>query len=213
MGGPAIADILFGIESPSGKLPVTFPRMVGQVPVYYAHKNTGKPATPERFRHIDDIPVRMPQYSSGFVSSHLDAGFTPQYPFGYGLSYTTFEYADIEVSRSQVPIGEAVTVSATVRNSGQRAAEEIVQLYIRDLVGSLTRPVRELKGFERLRLEPGESARVSFELTPEDLAFHGRDMRPVTEPGDFHVWIGGSSGADLQAGFTLLSPDNGGNTQ
>jgi beta-glucosidase len=203
MGGPAITDILFGIESPSGKLPVTFPKMVGQVPIYYAHKNTGKPATPQSYLHINDIPVRMPQYSSGFVSSHLDAGYTPQYPFGYGLSYSSFSYSDIRVSASRVPNGESVTVQATLSNTGDREAEEVVQLYVRDLVGNVTRPVRELKGFQRLRLKAGEQHTVSFELGSDDLAFYGRDMKLITEPGDFHVWIGGSSNAELQAAFTL----------
>jgi beta-glucosidase len=203
MAGPAITRILFGVESPSGKLPVTFPRMVGQVPVYYAHKNTGKPATPETFRHIDDIPVRMPQTSSGFVSSHLDAGYTPLYPFGFGLSYAEFEYSGIRLSDDSVPLGESVTVTATVQNVGGVEAEEVVQLYVRDLVGSVTRPVRELKGFERVRLRPGERREVSFELTAADLAFYGRDMRLTTEPGSFHVWIGGDSNAELQAAFTL----------
>ena len=203
MGGPAITDILFGVESPSGKLPVTFPRMVGQVPIYYAHKNTGKPATPDSYLHIDEIPARMPQYSSGFVSSHLDAGYTPQYPFGYGLSYSKIAYSDIRVSSDRIPIGESVTVQATVSNNGSRTAEEVVQLYVRDLVGNVTRPVRELKGFQRLRLEPGEQNTVSFELGPDDLAFYGRDMQLITEPGDFHVWVGGNSDADMQAAFTL----------
>jgi beta-glucosidase len=203
MGGPAITDILFGVESPSGKLPVTFPKMVGQVPIFYAHKNTGKPATRESFRHIDDIPARMPQTSSGFVSSHLDAGFTPQYPFGFGLSYTEFAYSDIEVSLDESRAVPSIRIQATVSNTGNREAEEVVQLYTRDLVGSLTRPVRELKGFQRHRLRPGESRRVSFELAPGDLAFYGRDMRPVTEPGDFHVWVGGDSNAGLHGSLTL----------
>jgi beta-glucosidase len=207
MGGPAITDILFGVESPSGKLPVTFPRMVGQVPIYYAHKHTGKPATAESFRHIDDIPVRMPQTSSGFVSSHLDAGYTPQYPFGYGLSYSQFSYKDIRLSSAQISAGESVTVQATVSNTGDREAEEVVQLYMRDLVGNVTRPVRELKGFQRLRLAAGEKSTVSFVLNPDDLAFYGRDMKLITEPGDFHVWIGGNSNADLQATFTLAEED------
>jgi len=206
MAGPAIADLLFGVESPSGKLPVTFPRMVGQVPVYYAHKRTGKPATPETFRHIDDIPVRMPQTSSGFVSSHLDAGYTPQYPFGYGLSYAEFRYGEIAVSADEVPVGGTVAVSAVVTNAGDRAADEVVQLYIHDRVGSVTRPVRELKGFQRIRLEPGESRRVEFRIGPDDLAFYGRDMRRVVEPGDFDAWIGGDSNTSLRAAFRLVEP-------
>lgn len=206
MGGPALTDILFGLESPSGKLPVTFPRMVGQVPIYYAHKHTGKPATAQSFRHIDDIPARMPQTSSGFVSSHLDAGYTPQYPFGYGLSYTRFEYSGLRLSSDRVLIDEALTVNVTVRNAGSVEAEEVVQLYVRDRVGSVTRPVRELKGFQRIRLKPGESRALSFRLQPGDLAFYGRDMVQVTEPGDFNLWVGGDSNAQLGAGFTLIDP-------
>lgn len=203
MGGPAINDILFGTESPSGKLPVTFPKMVGQVPIYYSHKHTGKPATAESYTHIDEIPARMPQTSSGYVSSHLDAGYTPQYPFGYGLSYSTFSYGDIRVGADLVPVGDSVSVQATVSNTGDREAVEVVQLYVRDLVGNVTRPVKELKGFQRIRLKPGEKQTVSFVLEPDDLAFYGRDMKLIVEPGEFHVWIGGSSNAELQASFSL----------
>jgi len=206
MGGPAIADILFGVASPSGKLPATFPKMVGQVPIYYAHKQTGRPPTPETFVHIDDIPVRLPQYLTGFVTNHLDAGYEPQYPFGYGLSYGRFVYGDIEVSGKEIPLGQPLTLRATVRNEGAVEAEEVVQLYVRDLVGQLTRPVRELKGFRRVRLSPGEHRVVSFELSAQDLAFYGRDMRPITEPGAFHAWIGGSSDADLQTEFSIVEP-------
>ena len=205
MGGPAIADVLFGVESPSGKLPVTFPRVVGQIPIYYAHKNTGKPATPETYVHIDDLPVRGAQAAFGMTSHHLDAGYTPLFPFGYGLSYTEFTYSGIELSRNTLGMSDSLTVQAVVSNTGTMEADEVVQLYIRDLVGDVTRPVRELKGFERVRLQPGESRVVSFELSPADLAFYGQDMKLITEPGDFHVWIGGSSDAGLQASFTLVS--------
>ena len=204
MGGPAIARVLFGEKSPSGKLPVTFPRMVGQVPIYYAHKNTGKPASPETYLDIEDIPVRMPQTSAGMVSTHMDAGITPQYPFGYGLSYTQFSYADISVSQNEVPMGGKFTVQAEVTNAGDVAADEIVQLYVRDLVGNVTRPVRELKGFTRVHLKPGESRQVAFELDTSDLAFYGRQMQRITEPGEFHAWIGGSSEASLQVGFSIV---------
>jgi beta-glucosidase len=204
MGGSAIADVLFGVESPSGKLPATFPNMVGQVPIYYAHKMTGKPPSAETFIPMDEIPVRAKQYSTGLVASHIDAGFLPRYPFGYGLSYTKFAYSDIEASADEVPLGQPVTVKAVVRNAGDVEADEVVQLYVRDLVGQVTRPVRELKRFRRVTLAPGESRSVAFELRPEDLAFHGRDMQLVTEPGAFHVWIGGSSTADLQAEFRIV---------
>jgi beta-glucosidase len=204
MGGPAIADVLFGVEPPSGKLPATFPLVVGQVPIYYAHKNTGRPPSPENFTHMDDIPVRAPQYSWGFGSFHLDAGYKPLYEFGYGLSYTRFEYSDIEVSHAEIGMDERFTVQAVVRNAGDVAADEVVQLYVRDLVANVTRPVKELKGFQRLRLKPGEESRVSFELGPDDLAFYGRDMTLITEPGEFDAWIGGSSEADLRTRFRLV---------
>lgn len=205
MGGPAIADVLFGVESPSGKLPVTFPRVVGQIPIYYAQKNTGKPATPETYVHLDDLPVRGAQAAYGMTSHHLDAGYTPLFPFGFGLSYSQFTYSDIELSRSTVGMNDSLTVQAVLANSGDVEAEEVVQLYIRDLVGDVTRPVKELKGFRRIRLQPGESRVVSFELVAEDLAFYGQDMEFMTEPGDFHVWVGGRSDAGLQASFTLVN--------
>lgn len=206
MGGPAIADLLFGIESPSGKLPATFPRMVGQIPIYYNQKNTGKPPSPDTVVHIDDIDGQAPQLSTGMTSFHLDAGFTPLYPFGHGLSYAEFSYRNIRVSAPEIGIGETVTVSAELTNTGLVAATEVVQLYLRDLVGNVTRPVRELKGFQRLRLEPGQTRTVSFGLHTDDLAFFGRDMRPITEPGVFHVWIGGSSATELRTEFRIREP-------
>ena len=210
MGGPAIADILFGVESPSGKLPATFPLMVGQVPIYYAHKNTGRPATPDKFTHMDDLPVRMPQTSWGFASFHLDAGFKPLYAFGHGLSYADFSYSDIEVSTAEITKNETVTITAVVRNAGTVEADEVVQLYVRDLVGNVTRPVKELMGFQRIRLKPGQQSEVSFILRPKDLAFYGRDQKRITEPGEFHVWIGGSSEAELRTAFTLIAEQSPG---
>ncbi len=203
MGGPAIADVLFGVESPSGKLPVTFPKMVGQIPIYYAQKNTGKPATPETYVHLDDLPVRAVQSAHGMTSHHLDAGYTPLFPFGFGLSYAQFSYSDIGVSADVIAMDETLTVTAVVSNDGDVAADEVVQLYVRDLVGDVTRPVRELKDFRRVRVNPGESRTVAFELDAADLAFYGQDMTLITEPGQFHVWVGGSSDTDLGAEFTL----------
>lgn len=205
MGGAAIADILFGVVSPSGKLPVTFPRMVGQIPIYYSQKNTGKPPTPDTVVHIDDIDPRAPQTSLGMTAFHLDAGYTPQWEFGFGLSYASFEYSDLAVSNAAPAIGEVFTVSASVTNTGDVTADEVVQLYVRDLVGNVTRPVRELKGFRRVTLEPGETRRIDFELGADDLAFYGRDNTLIVEPGDFHVWIGGSSSATLRGEFRLVS--------
>lgn len=207
MAGPAIADLLFGVESPSGKLPATFPRMVGQIPIYYNQKNTGKPPSPGTILHIDDIDTHAPQTSFGMSSFHLDAGYTPLFAFGHGLSYTRFDYQNICLSADEVRLGDAVTISAELTNKGDVAADEIVQLYIRDLVGSVTRPVRELKGFRRLRLEPGQTVAVEFKLHTDDLAFYGRDMRLITEPGEFHAWIGGSSETQLKTGFRLIKGD------
>jgi beta-glucosidase len=206
MGGPAIADLLFGIESPSGKLPVSFPRMVGQIPIYYSHKNTGKPPTPDSVVHIDDIDPKARQLSLGMTSFHLDAGYTPLFAFGHGLSYTSFEYSSIRVSSDQVRLGQTFHVHADLRNTGAIGAEEVVQLYVRDLVGNVTRPVRELKAFRRVRLEPGQQVVVDFELHTGDLAFYGRDMRLMVEPGEFQVWIGGSSEAGLCAAFRVVPP-------
>jgi beta-glucosidase len=205
MGGPAIADILFGVESPSGKLPATFPRVVGQVPIYYSHKNTGKPPSRETVVHIDDIDTHAEQTSFGMSAFHLDTHFTPLFPFGHGLSYAQFEYRDIHTSRQEIHPGETLTVSAVLANTSDIAADEVVQLYVRDLVGNITRPVRELKGFRRVRLEPGETTTVEFELHTDDLIFFGRDMRPVVEPGEFHAWIGGSSDTNLRTQFRIVT--------
>ncbi len=207
MAGPALADLLFGVASPSGKLPATFPRMVGQIPIYYNQKNTGKPPSPESIVHIDDIDPDAPQLSLGMTAFHLDAGYTPLYAFGHGLSYTTFDYRDIRVSAPQMSPDGALTISAEVANTGDVEAEEVVQLYVRDLVGNVTRPVRELKGFRRVRLRPGQQQTVAFELHGSDLAFYGRDMTLMTEPGEFHAWIGGSSEATLQVGFRIVAAD------
>jgi len=204
MGGAAVADLLFGIESPSGRLPVTFPRAVGQVPIYYNQKHGGKPPSPETAVLIDDIPVRAPQTSIGNTSYHLDAGYRPLFPFGHGLSYASFEYSNLRVDREALRIGEALTVSVELTNTGRVAADEVAQLYVRDLVGNVTRPVRELKGFQRVRLAPGQTVTVSFQLGSDDLAFYGRDNTLIVEPGEFHLWVGGSSEAGLGAAFRLI---------
>jgi beta-glucosidase len=205
MGGAALADLLFGVESPSGKLPVTFPRAVGQIPIHYNRKRGGKPPSPDTVVLIDDIPVRAPQTSIGNTSYHLDAGYLPLFPFGHGLSYTTFEYSNLRLDKPEPRLGEALTVSVELANTGAVAAEEVAQLYVRDLVGNVTRPVRELKGFRRVRLAPGETVTVSFRLGSDDLAFFGRDNTRIVEPGDFHVWVGGSSEAGLHGSFRLVA--------
>jgi beta-glucosidase len=207
MGGAAIADLLFGVASPSGKLPVSFPRMVGQIPIYYNQKHGGKPPTPETVVHIDDIDARAPQTSLGMTAFHLDAGYTPLFEFGFGLSYARFEYANLELSSETFAVGETLTVSADVSNRGEVAAEEVVQLYVRDLVGNVTRPVRELKGFKRMAIDAGQTVRVEFRLDADDLAFYGQRNTLIVEPGDFHVWIGGSSTAELRGEFRLTSAE------
>ena len=207
MGGPAIADLLFGIDSPSGKLPATFPRMVGQIPIYYSQKNSGKPPSRDNIVHIDDIDTRAPQTSLGMSAFHLDTHFTPLFAFGHGLSYTEFDYQHIRVSASEIGLGDTVTVSAELTNRGDVAADEIVQLYVRDLVASITRPVKELKGFRRVRLEPGQTITIDFDLHTNDLAFFGRDNQSTVEPGVFHAWMGGSSETELRTEFRIVDGD------
>ena len=207
MGGPAIADLLFGIESPSGKLPATFPRMVGQIPIYYSQKNSGKPPSRDNIVHIDDIDTRAPQTSLGMSAFHLDTHFTPLFAFGHGLSYTEFNYQHIRVSASKIGLGDTVTVSAELTNRGDVAADEVVQLYVRDLVASITRPVKELKGFRRVRLEPGQTITIDFDLHTNDLAFFGRDNQSTVEPGVFHAWMGGSSETELRTEFRIVDGD------
>ncbi len=205
MGGPAIADLLFGIESPSGKLPVTFPRMVGQVPIYYNQKNTGKPPSPDTIVHIDDIDPHAPQLSLGMTAFHLDAGYTPLFAFGHGLSYASFNFENLAISSTELALGESLTISVDVTNTSAVTACEVVQLYVRDLAGNVTRPVRELKGFQRVRLRPSQRLTVTFELHTDDLAFYGRRNRLMTEPGDFHAWVGGSSETELGTAFRIVA--------
>ena len=208
MGGPAITDLLFGEVCPSGKLPVTFPRNVGQIPLYYGQKNTGRPASDATFVDINDIEVRAPQTSLGMTSTHLDTHFSPLFPFGFGLSYTQFEYTNIQVNMHSVSMGESVEVSASLSNVGSVDAEEIVQLYIRDLVGSVTRPVKELKGFQRIYLPAGQSKTVVFKVHTDELAFYNRQMKLNTEPGLFNAWIGSNSATELKVVFeVVLTPE------
>ena len=205
MGGPAITELLFGIESPSGKLPATFPRLVGQIPIYYSQKNSGKPPSWDNIAHIDSIDSRAPQTSLGMAAFHLDTCFTPLFPFGHGLSYARFDYGHIRTSRNEINLGDTLEIVADLSNTGDVAAEEVVQLYVRDLVGNVTRPVKELKGFRRVHVEPGETVTVGFQLHTDDLSFYGRDMQRVTEPGEFHAWIGGSSDTHLRTEFRIVA--------
>lgn len=204
MGGPAIADILFGKVNPSGKSPVTFPRMSGQVPIYYAHHNTGRPANPVEML-IDEIPVEAGQTSIGCRSFYLDAGSQPLFPFGYGLSYTTFEYSDLALSAEKLSTSDILTVTVNLKNIGKYNGTEVVQLYVQDKVGSVTRPVKELKGFQRVFLKAGESKKVTFSLPIADLAFWGLNMNYIVEPGDFNLWVGTNSKEGLTAEFEIIS--------
>jgi beta-glucosidase len=203
--GPALVELLFGIESPSGKLPVTFPKTEGQIPVYYSHKSTGRPPEKTALTMMDDIPLRAYQSSLGDAARYLDIGYLPLYPFGYGLSYTEFAYANLKITSDKIRLGDALHVSVEVTNAGDVEAEEVVQLYVRDLTASLTRPVKELKGFERIRLKPKETGSVVFTLSSAALGFHDNEMQYVVEPGKFNLWVGGDSQADLMAEFQIIS--------
>jgi len=202
MAGPALADLIFGKESPSGKLPVTFVKGSGQIPFYYYRNSTGRPASDKSWIPIDSIPTEDQQNSLGYKSFHLDYGFTPLLPFGFGLSYTTFTYSDLALSSQVMGVDGSITIRAKVTNSGNFDADEIVQLYVRDRVGSITRPIKELKDFRRITLKQGETADVEFTLTGNDLAFfNGKET--LTEPGGFDVWVGPNSDEGLHSDFII----------
>jgi len=186
--GHAIADVLFGDYNPSGKLPMTFPRNVGQVPIFYNMKNTGRPF----------------DANNKYTSKYLDVPNTPQFPFGYGLSYTTFSYSGLKTSNADFRYGETLEVRVTLKNTGSRDGEEVAQLYVRDLVGSVTRPLRELKGFQKVFLKAGESKELVFKLTAKDLAFYNQKMRFLAEAGDFDLFVGGDSDAKLSVRVKLV---------
>lgn len=190
--GNAIADVLFGDYNPSGKLPVSFPRNVGQCPIYYNHKNGGRPVTNP--------------HDAGMVfwSHYTDSPNSPLYPFGYGLSYTSFEYSDLSISTTEMSVSDRLTASVKVKNTGDKAGQETVQLYIRDYVGSVTRPVKELKGFEKVQLEPGEERVVKFTISNETLSYYRADLSFGSEPGKFAVMIGGNSQKTLTTDFRLV---------
>ena len=189
-GGDAVADVLFGRVNPGGKLPATFPRTVGQVPIYYNHMNTGRP----------------PDEQNKYTSKYLDAPWTPLYPFGHGLSYTTFHLSDLRLSATRIPIDGQIVVTVTVENTGPRIGDEVVQLYLRDVTASATRPVAELKGFQRVTLQPGERRSLDFTLTRDALGFYNRDLKWVVEPGRFTVRVGTSSVGGLEASFDVVEP-------
>lgn len=205
MGGPAIADLLTGKTSPSGKTPVTFLKTVGQVPLYYNHHNSGRPGYENTL--IDEIPVEVVQHSVGNSSRYIDAGVKPLFPFGFGLSYAEFEYSNLKLSSDSMNIKGKITVSADIKNISEKYdGVEIVQLYTQTVTGSVNRPVKELKGFQRVALKAGETKRVTFDITPEMLAFYGLDMKFKAEEGAHNVWIAASSADEtLKAQFTLTA--------
>src|SRR5690606_33995823 len=180
--GHAIAQVLYGDYNPSGKLPMTFPRSVGQVPIYYNYKNTGRPV--------------LPAPGEVFWSHYTDESNDPLYPFGYGLSYTSFSYANISVNKVS---NEAFKISVDIKNTGDVTGKEVVQLYIRDLIASVTRPVKELKAFEMVELQPNQQKTITFNLTKNELGFYNNDGELVLEPGDFKVFVGGSSITKLES--------------
>ena len=202
MGGPALVNLLFGDVNPSGKTPVTFLRTVGQAPLYYAHNMTGRPYKGETL--LADIPAEAGQTSLGNTSYYLDYGAYPLFPFGYGLSYTTFRYSDIALDGDVYPEDGTLNVSFTLTNAGNRDGTEIVQVYVRDLVGSLTRPVKELKAFERVALKAGESRSLTVQIPIAELAFYGLDGSKKVEPGDFQLWVAGDSASGEPLSFKVL---------
>lgn len=190
--GLAIADVLFGDVNPSGKLTTTFPRSVGQIPIYYAHKNTGRPLANKEGKF------------EKFRSNYLDERNEPLFPFGFGLSYTSFDYGTVTASNTKMKAGEKIKISVNVTNTGNYDGKEIVQLYIRDVVGSVTRPVRELKDFQKIELKKGETKLVSFEITIDDLKFYNADLKYIAEPGKFEVFVGPDSDTQNKFEFELI---------
>jgi beta-glucosidase len=193
--GRAVADLLFGAVIPSGKLNASWPRAGGQIPIYYAHKNTGRPAAESGTK----------QFAESFKSVYLDQANSPLFPFGYGLSYTQFNYSDLTIEQSILGQGDTLIVSAVVTNTGSRTGTEVIQLYIRDMVGSVTRPVRELKGFQKVVIEPGQEHVVRFNIPVCNLGFTGLEMEYIVEPGDFKVWIGPNAESGLEGNFKIKS--------
>lgn len=203
MAGPAIADILMGIASPSGRLPVTWPKVTGQVPIYYNTTNTGRPGHTSPFIPFDKIADEAGQNSLGNVSRYIDIGFEPQFPFGFGLTYSTFSYSDITINKKIISQQGELILSALIKNTGDKEATETVQLYTQDVAGSITRPIRELKNFQQVKLAPGEQKLISFTVTAKELAFYNQALKLVTEPGKFRAWIAPHSAAGSMTEFEV----------
>ncbi len=202
MGGEAIADLITGRAVPSGKLPMTFIRDAGQAPFYYNHPMTGRPNNGSETL-LNDIPIKAGQTSLGCTSYYLDTGYGPHLPFGYGLSYTTFEYANVKIDKSELDKSESIHIDFDLSNRGDYEATEVVQIYVRDLVGSVVRPVKELKGFMRVTLKPGETKHLTYDLSVADLAYWNRDMEYVVEPGEFQLWVAGDSASGEPVSFKV----------
>lgn len=186
--GPALADVLYGTVNPSGRLPITFPRNVGQIPIYYSHRNTGRPPSP----------------TDKYTSKYIDVPVTPRYPFGFGLSYTTFSFTDLSIATPRLRQRDTLRVTVNVTNTGRRAGATVVQLYVRDDVGSMTRPLRELKAFQRVELAAGESRRVELRVPVRQLSFWGPNRAFVVEPGSFHVYVGPNSAEGIEGVFSVI---------
>ncbi|MBU2949913.1 glycoside hydrolase family 3 C-terminal domain-containing protein [Tamlana agarivorans] len=203
MGGEALYDMIYGLAEPEGRLPVSWPKTAGQLPYFYNHKNTGRPANKEEYIEMDDIPIHAWQSSLGNDSHYLDVGFTPQYPFGYGLGYSEFVYDNMSISKDTIGFNDTLHVKVTVTNTGKRPSKEIVQLYTQDVVGSITRPVKELKRFEHVNLNAGESKEISFSISSKDLEFVNHKMVQAAETGVFNIWVGENARAGMKASFYL----------
>ncbi len=203
MGGEALQEIVFGLREPEGRLPISWPKTAGQLPYFYNHKNTGRPANKEDYVAMYDIPVGAWQSSLGNDSHYLDIGYKPHFPFGYGLSYTEFRYDAIKISKDTINFNEDIIINATLSNIGKRDGKEIVQLYTQDVVGSITRPVKELKGFQHVSLKAGETKEVTFKISSEQLKFSNHKAVYAAEEGHFNVWVGPNSSSGLKDAFYL----------
>ncbi len=203
MGGPALADLIKGKAVPSGKSPMTFLRVAGQAPFYYNHNNTGRPCNGTETL-LEDIPIEAGQTSLGCTSYYLDSGYGPLFPFGYGLSYTTFEYGRPVLEKNELGRDDVLRVSFELKNTGKYEGTEVAQLYVQDKIGSVVRPVKELKRFERVTLAPGESKNVTFVLPVHELAFWNIDMKYMVEPGDFRLWVAGDSASGAPVDFVVM---------
>ncbi|MCX2745524.1 glycoside hydrolase family 3 C-terminal domain-containing protein [Mangrovivirga sp. M17] len=204
MGGPALKDMIYGISEPSGRLPVSWPKAAGQLPYFYNHKRTGRPANPDKFVSMEDIPVGAWQSSLGNESHYLDLGYAPLFPFGYGLSYGEIEYGEISISDKEISNGEDFIVSVKITNTSNRNTSEVVQLYAHDKVGRITRPVKELKKFNKIELKPGENKRIEFKLNYEDFKYYDNEGRLSLESGEIDLFIGNNSNTKNKATINIL---------